>query len=237
MAGPSLQDRAYVLHTRRYRENSLLVEIVTREHGRLGCVARPGSGRRRAGRESLEPFRPLLAVWQGRGELHRLTHWETCGSLPALQGERLLSGLYLNELVIRLAGRGEGDPRLFERYATTLMLLAHGEPLEPVLRAFEVALLEISGYGLELGHAVDTGEPVSSEARYGYLPELGPHAAHRRAGAIEVGGATLLALGGTGPLAGEVLVEAKRFMRAVLSHHLGERPLHARSLFTADTPD
>ena len=70
--------------------------------------------------------------------------------MPALTGERLLSGLYLNELVVRLAGRGEGDSRLFERYATTLTLLAHGEALEPVLRAFEVALLEISGYGLEL---------------------------------------------------------------------------------------
>ena len=146
MGGPSTQDRAFVLHTRRYRENSLLVEALTREHGRVGLVARAGSGRRRAAKEALQAFRPLLMLWQGRGELQSLTHWEATDTWPPLHGDRLLSGLYLNELVIRLAGRGEGDPRLFERYAATLQLLAHGEELEPVLRAFEVALLESSGY-------------------------------------------------------------------------------------------
>ena len=111
MGGPSTQDRAFVLHTRRYRENSLLVEALTREHGRVGLVARVGSGRRRPAKEALQAFRPLLVLWQGRGELQSLTHWEATDSWPPLHGERLLSGLYLNELVIRLTGRGEGDPR------------------------------------------------------------------------------------------------------------------------------
>ncbi len=237
MSGPSTQDHAFVLHTRRYREHSLLVEALTREHGRVGLVARAGSGKRRAGRDSLQAFRPLLLVWQGRGELHTLTHWETTDALPALLAERLLSGLYLNELVIRFAGRGEGDPRLFERYAATLALLAHGEALEPVLRAFEVALLEISGYGLELAQTVDTELPLTAGQRYDYVPDLGPHQGHGRAGGIEVDGATLLALGGQRPLEAAVLPDAKRFMRALLAHHLGDRPLHSRSLFSGDATD
>ncbi|MGE3775277.1 MAG: DNA repair protein RecO [Gammaproteobacteria bacterium] len=235
--GPSIQDAGFVLHTRRYRENSLLVEALTREHGRVGLVARAGSGRRRAAKDALQAFRPLLLVWQGRGELHGLTHWEATDTWPALLGDRLLSGLYLNELVIRLAGRGEGDPRLFERYAATLSLLAHGEALEPVLRAFEVALLEISGYGLELAQTVDTEEALAADRRYDYVPELGPQRAHGRSGAIVVDGATLLALGGRRPLDAAVLPDAKRFMRALLAHHLGDRPLHARSLFAGDEVD
>ncbi|HMM76903.1 MAG TPA: DNA repair protein RecO [Gammaproteobacteria bacterium] len=235
--GPSTQDAAFVLHTRRYREHSLLVEALTREHGRIGLVARLGSGRRRAAKDVLQAFRPLLLVWRGRGELHSLTHWETTEVWPALRDERLLSGLYLNELVVRLAGRGEGDPRLFERYAATLALIAHGEALEPVLRAFEVALLEISGYGLELTQTVDTEEALAADCRYDYVPELGPHRGHGRSGAIAVDGATLLALGGRRPLDAAVLPDAKRFMRALLAHHLGERPLHARSLFAGGDLD
>lgn len=237
MAGPSLQDEAWVLHTRRYRENSLLVEALTREHGRIGLVARAGSSRRRAGRESLQAFRPLLLVWQGRGELHTLTHWEPTGQLPALLAERLLSGLYLNELVIRLAGRGDGDARLFERYAATLTMIAHGEALEPVLRAFEVALLEIAGYGLELDTTIDGGEAVQPGRRYAYVPELGPHGDEGHAGAIPVDGATLLALGGRRALDDDVLHDAKRFMRLLLGHHLGDRPLHSRSLFVPDATE
>lgn len=237
MAGPSQQDQAYVLHTRRYRENSLLVEALTREHGRIGFVARTSSGSGKRKREVLQAFRPMLAVWQGRGELHNLTHWEQTAGLPPLLGERLLSGLYVNELVIRLAGRGEGDPRLFDSYATTIDLIAHGDALEPVLRAFEVALLEISGYGLEFDTVVDTESAVAADTPYVYHLDQGPFLTALRPGGIPVRGATLLALAGRRPLDDSVLPEAKRLMRAVLAHHLGDRPLHSRSLFGPAEPD
>ena len=230
MAGPSLQDQAYVLHTRRYRENSLLVEALTREHGRLGLVARSAGGGRR-GRETLQAFRPYLIVGQGRGELLSLTHWEATGVFPQLTGDCLLSGLYLNELLVRLAGRGEGDTRLFDSYATAIELIARGEALEPVLRAFEVALLEISGYALELETTVDTGSAIDADARYSYLLDQGPVGLSDDPGGIPVRGATLLALAGRQPLREGILPDAKRFMRAVLNHRLGDRPLHSRSLF------
>lgn len=234
MAGPSLQDQAYVLHTRRYRENSLLVEALTRTHGHVGLVARAvgGGGRRR--REPLQAFRPYLFVWQGRGELMNLSHWETSGVLPPLRGACLLSGLYLNELLIRLAGRGEGDERLFDSYATALELIARGEALEPVLRAFEVALLEISGYALALETTVDTGTAIEADGQYSYLLDQGPVDLTGHPGGIPVRGSTLLALAGRLPLRESVLQDAKRFMRAVLNHHLGDRPLHSRSLFSHD---
>jgi DNA repair protein RecO (recombination protein O) len=232
MAGPSLQDQAYVLHTRRYRENSLLVEALTRDHGHLGLVARAVGGGSRRRREPLQAFRPYMIVWQGRGELMSLTHWESNGMLPALHGACLLSGLYLNELLIRLTGRGEGDARLFDSYATAVGLIARGEALEPVLRAFEVALLEICGYALELETTVDTETAIDADAQYRYLLDQGPVGCSGHPGGIPVRGSTLLALAGRLPLRESVLPDAKRFMRAVLNHHLGDRPLHSRSLFS-----
>jgi DNA repair protein RecO (recombination protein O) len=233
MAGPPQQDQGYVLHTRRYRENSLLVEALTREHGRLGFVARQSNGRGRRPREPLQAFRPLLLVWQGRGELASLVHWEAASALPPLGGERLLSGLYLNELLVRLAGRGEGDARLYDTYATAIGLIARGERLEPVLRAFEVALLEVCGYALELETAVDSGDPIDADGHYRYLFDRGPVVSDGEVGGVIVQGSTLLALAGRLPLDDAVLAEAKRFMRAVLNQHLGDRPLHSRSLFAA----
>lgn len=224
------EDEAFVLHTRRYRESSLLVEVLTREHGRLGLVAR-GAARRRASHGALQGFRPLLLVWRGRGDLQSLTHWETTAPWPAPHGERLISGLYINELTLRFVDRGEGDPHLFQRYAAAVNLLAHGHAIEPVLRAFEVTLLEACGYGLELTRTVDTEEPIAATRRYRYVPDLGPQRETDARDAVAVDGATLLALGGQRPLDATVLPDAKRFMRAVLSHHLGGRVLHSRSLF------
>jgi len=237
MAGPSLQDQAYVLHTRRYRENSLLVEALTRSHGHVGFVARAAGAGGRRRRDPLQAFRPYLLVWQGRGELMSLTHWEPSGTLAPLRGACLLSGLYLNELLIRLAGRGEGDERLFDSYATAIGLIAGGEALEPVLRAFEVALLEISGYALVLDETVDTATAIEPDAQYSYLLDQGPVDCPGHPGGIPVRGATLLALAGRMPLREPVLPDAKRFMRAVLNHHLGDRPLHSRSLFSHDDVD
>lgn len=233
MAGPSHQGDGYILHLRRYREQSFLVEALTREHGRLSFVARLPSKSRRTNRDPLQSFKPFLFVWQGRGELLNLTHWEAQASLPQLQGDAILSGLYVNELIVRLAVRGDGDGRLFDSYSTTIELIAHGESLEPVLRAFEVNLLDISGYALELETTVDTQEAVEPDLVYCYALDQGPLAASPEAMGVEVKGNTLLALAGRSALVGEVLPDAKRFMRTLIHHHLGGRPLHARTLFAS----
>ena len=168
------QQAAYVLHARPYRETSLLLECLTRDHGRLGVVARGVRGERaKLRRAQLEPFQPLALDLLLRGELAALAGAETVGMPLRLTGDQGLAGLYLNELVVRLTVRQDAQPALFDAYARTLARLAAGEPTGWTLRRFERDLLEATGYGLQLRHEADGGEPLQAQAHYRYDVEQG----------------------------------------------------------------
>lgn len=223
---------AYILHQRPYRESSVLLEVFSVVHGRVGLVARGARGKGARWRGLLEAFRPLLLAWSGRGELGNLTAAEPDGSAARLQQRTLLSGFYLNELLLRLLHRHDPHPELFAAYREALGSLAAGEAEEPALRIFEKRLLESLGYALVLGHAADEPQPIEADADYYYQPERG---ACRRApagqAALRVRGRTLQALAAERLIEPEILREAKQLMRFVLAAHLGGQPLASRALF------
>ncbi|HET7331335.1 DNA repair protein RecO [Dyella sp.] len=168
------QQPAYVLHSRPYRETSLLLECLTREHGRLGVVARGvRSQRGRLQRSQLEPFQPLALDLQLRGELATLRNAESTAAPLRLQGDAGLAGLYVNELVVRLTERQDPHPALYHAYAQTLARLASGESLAWHLRRFERDLLGALGYALQLDVEADTGQALQPEALYAYRAEHG----------------------------------------------------------------
>lgn len=222
---------AYVLHTRAYRDSSLLAEVFTPEYGRVGLIARGARSAKSRVRGLLQPFRSLLLSWSGRGELHTLTGVEEAGRAPRLPGDRLIAGLYLNELIMRMTQRSDPHTRLFAAYADALMALEAPDRLEPTLRIFEKHLLDDLGYQLLLDREAGSGAPVQAGRRYRYLIERGPVAeADGEHGGVSVGGASLLSLH-TENFTDEVsLADAKRLMRAVLSWYLGARPLKSREL-------
>ena len=226
MAGSGLHT-AYILHRTPYRETSLLVEAFTAESGRVGLVAR-GARRRRGAGAPLEPFIPLLLSWGGRGELGTLTSAEPRSGPQALPGRRVLSGFYLNELLLRLLQRHDPCPELFAAYEETLLRLCTDDEAW-TLRRFEIQLLEALGYGLNLVGTID-GEPVQSASRYCYHLERGPAPASGDGGLL-VHGETLLTLASEGEPSVRTLVEAKRLLRAALALYLGDRPLRSRELF------
>lgn len=233
-------ERAWVLHTRPWRETSLLLELFTPESGRLGVVAR-GARRPRRGGRTLEPFVALGCSLSGRGELrtlgaHEVTH------RTALVGDALYAGFYLNELLVRLLQREDPHERLFREYEGALAVLA-GLPrgadpiaLEPVLRRFEFALLDELGYGFPLAEDLD-GTPVDPTRRYTVLPDVGvrlqpPGVAEREdEAALHIEGSELLAIAEGRLASPAVLRAAKRLARRALAPHLGDRPLVSRSLF------
>lgn len=222
---------AFVLHSRPFRNTSALVEAITREHGRVGLVARGLRNARRPLRGIMQPFVPLLVSWSGRGELFTLTGAEAAGGAVPLSGSRLITGLYLNELLMRLMHRYDPHPELFDLYAQTLTTLGETGFEELILRRFELGLLQAIGYAVVLDHDVASGEAIAPEADYIYDLERGPRRAvdHDDDG-ILVKGTTLLALAhgcGETPCG----TPEKRFMRAVIAHHLGGRPLNTRSYF------
>lgn len=219
---------AWVLHRRPWSEASLIVELFSRDFGRIGVIARGGRSSRRW-RGLLEPFNPVLASWQGRGELRSLAGAEPGGAPPALNGAALASGFYLNELLLRLMRRDDPHPELYPVYGETLARL----PDEAALRGFERRLLEALGYGLLLVEDL-AGAPVQADAHYRYHLEHGPERldeAPPAGGGLRVRGRTLLGLAGQAPLNGDALPEARRLMRAALSLYLGDRPLQSRALY------
>jgi DNA repair protein RecO (recombination protein O) len=221
------QQPAYVLHARPYRETSLLLECLTPAHGRLGVVARSVRGERsRLRRNQLEPFQPLLLDLLLRGELATLTAVETAGNAPRFGGELALSGLYLNELVVRMTGRQDPLPGLFEAYARTLARLAAGESVGWSLRRFERDLLQTLGYGLQLQFDAGSGAPLQPDALYRYDPEqgaLGCPAGTPRS----LSGADLLALGADTPPDAQGLARLRQMMREIIRFHLGGAELRA----------
>ncbi len=118
------QQPAFILHSRPYRETSLLLECLTRDFGRIGLVARGVRRERtRVPRALLQPLAPIRLGWSGRGELATLTHVEANAAGFDLQGDALLCALYLNELVLRLTPRQDPQPELFTDYLRTLTRL------------------------------------------------------------------------------------------------------------------
>jgi len=155
---------AYVLHQRAYRDTSAIVELFTPEHGRIGVVARGIKRPKSPWRGLLQPFQPLLVSWRGRGELKTLADVEAQGMALQLSSQPLVSGFYLNELLMRLVARFDAQLTLFGCYDASLRALAVVQDdvaLERVLRYFERDLLAALGYALVLDCEVETGRPLT----------------------------------------------------------------------------
>lgn len=221
---------AYLLHSRPYRETSLLLEAFSRDHGRVGLVARGARGTRSRWKNMLQPLRPLLLSWSQRGELGTLTDAEQVASPPALVAEPLFCALYVNELLFRFLQRADPHPALFDRYRALLADLASGAATQPLLRSFEMQLLEAVGFGLQLDREHGSGQPIVAEGRYLYSPESGPERRDMESGNELVSGAALLALK-SGDIPAEHWRELKALMRRLIRFHLGGRALKSQSFF------
>ncbi len=231
---------AYVLHTRDYSETSLILEIYSSRHGRLGLLAKGARRPSSRVRGLLKPFQPLLLSWSGRGELPILTAAEPDGETTLLSGPALYCGFYLNELLMHLLHRDDPHEALFAAYREALITLTGATRAESVLRLFEKRLLGEIGYGLVLDRDVDDKAPIDADTWYDYIPERGPvrfaHPDTTRAQGILVRGASLMALASDALDGPDTLREIKRLMRAILARYLGDKPLHSRKLFHGATP-
>jgi DNA repair protein RecO (recombination protein O) len=227
---------AFVLHHRLYRETSLLVEIFSSREGRIAAIAKGANRPRSPLRGVLQPFRSLLIAWTGRGEVSTLTRAEVDGPPVTLAGRKLLSGFYMNEVLMRVLHRHDAHPKLFLAYQETLKELSEAESEEPVLRVFEKRLLDEIGYGLVLDHDVDSGAPIDPDRDYYYQRDKGPWPTSPESiPTIKVRGHTLHALSHEHIHDPEHLREAKQLMRFALKPHLGDKPLMSRELFVKST--
>ena len=164
---------AFVLHSYPFRETSLLVEVFSRQHGRVPLVARGARRPKSAVRGLLMSFQPLSLSWFGKHEVRTLHSAEWQGGQPLLQGTALLCGFYLNELLLNLMVRDDPHESLFDYYQHTLQRLAHGADMASTLRCFEKHLLQELGYALLLEHEAGSDQPINPALSYRYVVERG----------------------------------------------------------------
>jgi len=227
-------EKSYILHSRKFRESSQLVDFFSRDYGRVRAVAKGVRGRKRPKGNILQSFTPLLLSWRGNGELKNLTTVEPSGNSVYLQGEMLYVGLYLNELLVRLLPEHVPHESLFDCYDVLIAQLSKSSDSEPLLRRFELLLLEEIGYGLDLTVELSEDRSIAVGERYHFTPHHGfvhfdPFSDQDERSLYE--GAHLLAIANEDYALAEVRRSAKRLLRCALQAQLGERPLLSRQLF------
>jgi DNA repair protein RecO (recombination protein O) len=227
---------AFVLHTRPWRETSLLIEALTASHGRIGFLGRGVQGpKKHVLRAALQPLQYVRIDAVQRGELAQLRNAEALDAAPVLAGDAALAGFYVNELVLRLAPRSDPQPELFAAYARMRERLRAGGSLAWTLRRFERDLLEALGVGFDFGVDAE-GEGIDPAARYRIDPEQGPRrllsdrGQGDRSDAATGRALLLLADAAEAPPGADDLAGLRRALRPVLEHHLGGRPLKSWDL-------
>jgi DNA repair protein RecO (recombination protein O) len=228
------QQPAFVLHSYPWRETSLIVDVLTRDHGRVALVARGAKRPTSQFRGLLAAFSPIAVSWSGRAEIKTLIRAEWVGGLTPLRGDELLSAFYLNELLVRLLARGDPHEELFFSYARVLRDLSLDRARrEQALRGFELDLLREIGVAPSFEHCGD-GSPIESEAWYRVDPEHGVHGiSEPHAGTPYcVRGRTMQALAQRDLAAVAETAEARALLRQLIGYHLRGRPLNTHRILS-----
>jgi len=222
-------ETVYVLHTYPFKETSLVAELFSKRFGRVATVAKGARRPRSAMRGQLQAFQMFSATWSGKNELKTLHGLEWADALLSLQGEALMCGFYLNELLLRLLPREDAHETLFDYYQATLKTLANGQDLATHLRRFELKLLQEMGYAVPLV-ADENSEPILADRAYRYEAEYGASEPHKTKNGVQLSGKTLLDMANDDYSVTQTQQQSKQLMRYLLAHYLGDKPLHTRQL-------
>lgn len=219
---------AFVLHTRPYSDSSLIVHLFSQDFGRMNVLAKGARSSRskRQPRQPLQVFTPYLVNWQGKRDLKTLTRWEAHAPSIPLQANSLYSGLYINELLLKLLPEHDRAEGIFYAYQTLLPQLLEIDHLEVHLRGFEFLLLEELGYGLDW--ETDSADELIQDEGFYQWHEGGRfvRVAANTSGTLK--GQTLFAIGAGDFSRREVKSAAKALMRHIFWVLLDRKPLKTR---------
>ena len=223
----------YVLHTYPFKETSLVVELFSKDFGRIAAVAKGARRPMSAMRGMLQSFQTLSGAWSGKNELRTLHSLDWSAGLLLLQGEALICGFYLNELLLRLLPREDAYEGLFDYYTKTLQTLMTSKDLANTLRKFELTMLQEMGYAVPLTH--DENELEIDPVRiYRYEADYGANLTsvefNKTQNGVQLLGKTMLDMAQGDYSNAQTKLQSKQLMRYLLAHYLGDKPLHTRQL-------
>ncbi len=217
---------AFILQHKKYRESSLILDVLTLDHGVVSVLARGVRKPKSKTAGILRAFTALKISYLNRNELKILTQVEPAETAIILQGIPLYCGFYVNELVTYFLHKNDPHPEVYAEYQRCLALLAKNQDTELILRFFELNLIDYIGYGLPLTIDAIKDSPVDAFKKYYYDAETGM--IESEVGYI--GGATLLKLAARESLSEQALYEAKQLMRRVIDFQLQGKELKSRSV-------
>ncbi len=221
---------AFVLHSYPYKETSLIVDLFSRDFGRVAVVAKGAKRPHSKLRGALQTFQPLSVGWSGKSEVRTLTAAEWIGGMLPLEKSALLCGFYLNELLVKLLARDDAHGALFDHYVSALNQLAHDQPAVIVLRKFERNLMKETGVAGDLTRCHESRTAVTPDRIYVVDPERGPRLALASDHWPRVAGRTLLDMEREDYSDPTTQSQSKLLMRFLLAHHLGNASLNTRQI-------
>ncbi|WP_245825439.1 DNA repair protein RecO [Pseudocolwellia agarivorans] len=221
------EQQAFVLHSRPFKDNQLIVDLLTEQSGKVSAIVYTGKTQKSNKKGLLQPFLPLQIVLKGKGQLKNLSRIETNQRSFDLKGNYVFSGFYLNELLVKLLGEHIECPELFHQYKQSLKALAEQTSIEKILRNFEMILLDELGQSFDFSNVFESPEPF-----YYYVLDEGFIPAISKLTLPKYSKEHLLAIAQQNIEDEQVLRTFKLLMRQVINNLLGGKPLNSRKLFT-----
>jgi len=225
-----LQQPGYILHHRPFRDSSQILDIVTRDHGKIAVVARGSRSSKSRLTGVLRPFLPLRVSWVMKSDLGTLTGAETAGPPSGVVGDALISAYYVNELLMNFLHRHDPQPEIFALYKEVIDALVKSGNVAASLRSFEFECLSLLGYGVNLGHEFGSHAPLKADRYYQYRMEQGPVAVERSGGALVFKGSVLNGVAEQRFDDPDILRAANRLLRDIIGFHLGGKELKSRKV-------
>jgi DNA repair protein RecO (recombination protein O) len=220
----------YILHTYPFKETSLIAELFSENFGRIPVVAKGARRPRSSLRGMLQSFQPLQATWSGSGEMKILHSIEWSDKYLSIEGDSLVCGFYMNELLMRLLPREIEHKPLFDFYHESMTMLSIGENLSITLRRFELKLLQELGYQVPLDKDENL-EPIDANKIYRYEAEYGASDLQKTENGIKISGQTLLDMAQNSYQSNQTELQSKQLMRYLIGYYLGDKPLNSKKLF------
>lgn len=216
---------AFILQHKKYRETSLIIDVLTHNFGIVSILARGVRKKKSILAGLLVPFTALKLSYIGKNDLKILTHVELNSLDFDLKGVALYCGFYINELIFSFLHKYDPHPEIYYQYCACLSRLNDSlVEIEEILRFFELDLIECLGYGIRLDYDAQSNTAIKSEEKYFFSSELGMLESTQG----YIGGDTLLALKERNTLSKQALYEAKQLMRRVISFQLQGKELKSR---------
>ena len=224
------QQPGYILHHRPFRDTSQILDILTRDHGKVAVVARGSRAAKSRLAGVLRPFLPLKISWVSKSDLGTLTGAEAIGPPAGMAGDAMFSAFYVNELLLHFLHRHDPQPEIFALYEEVLKALVMSDSVAASLRSFELEFLSLLGYALNFDHESGSNQPLIGDANYEYRMEQGPVAVERAEGSLVFRGDVMTGIAAQRFSDPIVLRAANRLLREVIGFHLGGKELKSRKV-------